>query len=92
MNAPMCVSDILWLLCRQPSMSAGGVGISPNEAKRMTLEEIYNLLRPADKKGRPINEAVEMRQVQADYVNSREDASDIKEAVKGIINGKRRSN
>lgn len=73
-------------------MSAGGLGIPPNEAKRMTLEEIYNLLRAADKKGKPINEAVEARQIQANYINSRDDANDIKESVKGIINGKRRSN
>lgn len=87
---PLCVSDLLWILCRQPGFSAGGLGVSLTEARRMTFEEIYNLMRPADKRGNPTNEKVMERRIRADYLSSREDAEDILNIVRGIEDGRRR--
>jgi len=89
-SPPLCVSDLLWILCRQPGFSSGGLGVSLNEAKRMTFEQIYNLMRPADKKGNPTNDKVTERRIRADYLGSREDAEDILNTVRRIENGRRR--
>lgn len=57
----MNFADLVWRLVRKPGFGASGVGLSHAEAIRLTLPQMFNLLRPESKTGGPVPTASQER-------------------------------
>lgn len=69
------------MLVRQPTVSTVGFGLSRSEAERLTLTQIGNLFRSADKHGMPINIERSRRQFEADVEDRKQARKDMEASL-----------